>query len=278
MIRLKGIDAQQRAEALQRLIPGYPHVSVVTHTSYARRYALAAGIALAAVGAAYLTQQLRARDAPFERVYTTAKMQNRAFSLPDGTEVKLGADSILRVSYTNTARIAELRRGEVFFDIEPDAQRVFWVDAGSWRLTDIGTAFNVRRTADQLVVAVAQGIVDVANPSVAPSSPPLRIVAGEQAVMTASTAPQVAKVGVDSVASWQRGQLRFQDESLSVVVANLNRYAQRDIVLGDPRIAAMRFSGTVLTDNLDGWLEATCRVFSLRQIRDDERGIVLHLE
>jgi transmembrane sensor len=279
MREVKGLDAARRRQALERLLP--QPVPRARRLAPALRHALAAGILVSLGVGGYLLWQQHVRLQPFDGTYTTGTAEDRAFTLPDGTRVELGAGSRLHVRYTAEARRLELADGEAFFRTDTDARRPFLVTAGPWRLTDIGTAFNVRKTGEHLVVTVTEGIVDVAPAApvaTGESAPPLRLLAGEQAVMTQpeQSPPAVARVEPASATSWIQGQLRFSDEPLAVVVANLNRYAGRQIVLADPALADLRFSGTVLTGNVEGWLEAACRVFSLRQQPGDDNHVLLY--
>jgi transmembrane sensor len=283
---IRGLDRSHKAAALRELIA--PTEIAASPSSrlpkLARlRYVLAASVAACVIATGYLLYADRGAGRPLTRVHLTAKAEMQAFELPDGTQVQLGPLSRLDVSFTRHARVVKLLSGEAFFDVETDARRPFLVRAGAWRLTDIGTAFNVRKTEEHVVVIVTQGIVDImkeprtgaAGTQFVPQ--PLRIVAGEQAVaVTRERAISVSKVDAGSATSWQRGQLRFQDEPLGVVIANLNRYSEREILIADPEVAQMTFSGTVLVDNIDGWLTGVCSVFGLRELRDGDGRVVLH--
>ena len=50
----------------------------------------------------------------------------------------------------------------------------------------------------------------------------------------------------------------------SVVVANINRYAQRPLHIGDPAIGQLSFTGTVDVQSLNRWLVALQTVFPVR--------------
>jgi transmembrane sensor len=48
--------------------------------------------------------------------------------------------------------------------------------------------------------------------------------------------------------------MTFQDQPLARIVEELNRLNQQQIVLMDEPIASLRFSGTIHSDNLDGFV------------------------
>lgn len=96
---------------------------------------------------------------------------------------------------TATSRTIRIDSGEAFFEVAKDSQRPFVVHAADTAITAIGTQFNVRRAAGQVVVAVAEGVVQVDPLASAPTSrstqalamtlpqttePAMRLIAGEQ--------------------------------------------------------------------------------------------------
>lgn len=272
LMDMKGLDAARKEAALRRLIPN--RTAAPPKNSFVR-YAWAASLAMVLLTAAVWWRWHQDSNSLLNDSYATVKAQSRQLKLPDGTRVDLGASTQARVLYSASERVVELTEGEAFFEVARDAARPFAVRVGDWRLNDIGTSFNVRKTRSNMVVTVAEGIVDVMSPE--DPSPPLRLRAGEQAALAQQgKVVRVARVDARTVSSWKQGQLRFNDEPLAAVLANLNRYASREIVIADPSIADMRFSGTVLVDNIDGWLAATCRVFALRQEGGDGSHVLLY--
>ncbi len=266
---IRGLDEARKAQALQQLMARRQV------RSSAWRYAAAAAVVLMLGAGGYVSWRQHLSHQIFDTTYMTAKAQNRVFTLPDGTRVEMGAGSRLHVGYTAEVRHVELIEGEAFFETETDSHRPFLVNAGEWRLSDIGTAFNVRKTHERVVVTVTEGIVDIAPLQAPPPEggpAPLRLLAGDQVIMDPSLpVPETfSRVALEEAVSWQQGQLRFNNEPLPIVVANLNRYSTREIFL-DPRLQTLRFSGTVLTGNVEGWLEAACRVFSLVRSADGDR-------
>ncbi len=92
-----------------------------------------------------------------QQSYSTP-IAGRALSvLPDGSKVELGAGSRITTRYSDTIRGVTVDSGEAFFSVKKDAQRPFVVTAGNLRVIAVGTAFNVRRAGDQVVVDVEEG-------------------------------------------------------------------------------------------------------------------------
>ena len=64
-------------------------------------------------------------------------------------------------------------------------------------------------------------------------------------------------------ASWRNGILKYEREPLSAVAADLNRYSPRKIVITDPAIAQLPFTGTVFSTSIDDALQALTDVFPI---------------
>jgi transmembrane sensor len=276
-LSLNALDQQQKTAVLRKLLPEAPVARSSTNSNRRRRiYALAASLALAAIGTTYFVTR---QHAPFSATYTTAKAENRAFDLPDGSRVELGARTQLDVAYTSSGRTVELRDGEAYFDVQHDAHWPFAVHAGTLHLTDIGTRFDVRKSGTHVVVTVAEGVVDVQPQSPTLNARPavIRVNAGERVTAEPSNGiPIVAKSETRAVPARRSGRLDFQNEPLSVVIANVNRYATREIVIVDPDASRMRFTGTVFESRVDDWLTGTLQLFDLRAGQAADGRILLY--
>jgi transmembrane sensor len=181
--------------------------------------------------------------------------------LPDGSRVELGAGSRITTQYSNATRGVTVDSGEAFFSVKKDPHRPFVVTAGDLRVIAVGTAFNVRRSGDQVVVAVEEGKVRVSDSS--GSGPDLAAIgAGEQALYREKVRRlAVAHIKPTDAASWREGILKYEHEPLSAVAADLNRYTSRKIVISDPAIAQLPFTGTIFSTRIDDALHALTDVF-----------------
>ena len=113
-----------------------------------RRRAFAACAAFCAVPS--LLQLCRPTTRP-----ATAEL--RKVVLQDGSEVTLAPDSAIAVAYEPAGRQVRLLAGEAFFEVRPDASRPFRVLADTVETTVVGTSFDVRLSADGVVVSVEHG-------------------------------------------------------------------------------------------------------------------------
>lgn len=238
--------------------------------------ALAAGlVGIAVLLAGYYAIGITGAKPATGSTYAVGKAETRDVTLADGTQITMGAATRLEVDYTARERAVKLLEGEAYFQVVHNAQRPFVVNAGVVHLTDVGTEFDVRKTGNYVSVAVSKGAVavDLASQGrgVVAGVPlaelqPLVLTAGHDisADGIALNDVRTATVNRDDVASWRKGWLRFTDTPLPVVVANVNRYSKREIVITDPRVYQMHYTGTVYLNRIDDWLTAVQRTFDLR--------------
>jgi transmembrane sensor len=202
---------------------------------------------------------------------------NRQVTLSDGSTVALGGGSEVVATLDAAGRRFDLSSGEAYFKVARDARRPFVVSAGPVRVTALGTEFNVRTGGDRVVVAVAQGLVQVdstARHSVdSPLRAPLRVGAGETVSLDVLDASmQLAHADPANIASWQKGRLEFTRESLGAVIDSVNRYSGRRITLSDQSLAELHFTGTVFTGRLEDWIHGLPEIFPVT-VREEASGI-----
>lgn len=233
------------------------------------RWAMAATAAVVFISGGIWWSQFAA-TAP---VLTTGIGERRTFSLADGSQVTLGGDSRLRLAMTGQRRELDLETGEAFFDVEKDANRPFVVRAGGTRITAIGTAFNVRRAIDRVQVAVTSGAVQVVAPGTAPEhrAADVRLEAGHQAVVAAGRLLAPAPAELPAVIGRSEGRLHYTWEPLRYVVADLMRYSEVPIELSGPGAGELLVTGTVLEEDLRGWLEGLEEALPVRVTFSRER-------
>lgn len=214
-------------------------------------------------------------------LYATARAERDQVRLTDGSQLALGAATAVKVDYNPQWRNLELDHGEAYFEVEHDRQRPFVVHVGRLKVIAVGTAFNIRKTGERVEVVVTDGVVDVedsASLPVAdaaahlPQAGAIRVAAGQLIVAeTGDGALTVRPADRVAALAWRSGSLQFVDEKLGLVVANLNRYTRHDVVITDPSLADLRYTGTVLEGHEGEWLAAIEKVFPIT-VQHDAQG------
>jgi transmembrane sensor len=198
------------------------------------------------------------------QTYASAIATQQSVTLEDGTRVTLGGATQLVTHFSRGRREVELTNGEAYFEVVHNANRPFEVRAGDVLIEDIGTAFNVRRTGKYVTVAMAEGRVRVADASRGGHNS-LEAVAGQSVTYDPSRAAMnIAAIDPAHAAVWRDARLEFDNEPLSVVVANINRYRAQPLRIADASLNTLTFTGTVKADAIDNWLHALPQVLPLK--------------
>lgn len=191
--------------------------------------------------------------------------------LGDGIRAELDAGSALLVPRQPWDHSVTLIRGEAMFDVRHDDSRVFSVQAGSATITDLGTRFLVRHTAQGIGVAVFEGEVEMA----APGTPPGRIAARQAAELRDGGALRALPAPDEAAeTAWRQGRVVFHDQPLSEVAERLSRYSPHPIMIGDAAIAGLRVSGTFGVNNSQDAVRALEQVLPIRAVQRPDATIL----
>lgn len=219
--------------------------------------AATAAVIMAFVGGGWMGWDHYRSQPTFAKNYATERGQRLNVELPDGSTLLLDAASQAHVSLYRDRREVRLLEGQAMFAVAADPEQPFDVLTGPVRVTVVGTRFSVRHVrsgldAQNTVVAVESGRVRVARmPSVDG-----QIRDGEAELVDLSagqgvTADQaghlqsVISIAPESVASWRKGRISFNDTPLSDALAELGRYGDTGLVVRDPAVGALRLGGSV---------------------------------
>jgi transmembrane sensor len=209
-----------------------------------------------------------------DRIATDRAAHEKA-SLPDGSEVELGGKSSVSVVYTAQSRVVIADDGETYFKVSKDRSRPFIVRAGPVTVTAVGTAFVVRRAGESVSVVVTEGAVDIRVDAARSEVEPVRAEAGHRVRYDRGALSQsIESVSPDVALAWREGRLQFVDEPLRLVLASVNRYYGRELLI-DPAIEDLRFTGTVFEDGIDPWLKGVAAAFAVRIVEIDQRRVMI---
>ena len=206
-------------------------------------------------------------------VTTDAGMKTRV-RLSDGTMMWLNAGSSVKYPQRFSKQLREIYlSGEAFFEVEQDASRPFIIHTEKMDIRVLGTSFNVRSYTDENFseTTLISGAVEVSIPG--PDStrkvllkPREKLVVSEP-VNSASGNTLIAKNNKQTIVeqkkiapfptqnselvtetAWLSNQLIFQNETLGSISHRLERWYGVNIIIGNPELLEMRFSGRA--DNL----------------------------
>jgi transmembrane sensor len=223
-----------------------------------------------------------ARTSASLQTFRTGTGGFQRIALEDRSIIELNTDSEVRVALSTQIRKVELVRGEASFEVAHDASRPFIVSAGKTAVRAVGTKFDVRRLQNSIEVIVDEGKVVVGAPEILETfqsdAPPamLRVSAG-QAALSSGTAVKLTNLPQGSVArklAWQNQMLVFDGDSLADVVAQFNRYNERQLVILDPDLATLRIGGYFHPTHLDTFISVLQSEFGIRVNTEGNRLVL----
>ena len=229
----------------------------------------AASIALfAAFGLPYVAAVMQ----PPDRTYSTDVGGQALLKFADRTQIELNTDTLVRYRMTSRERTVWLERGEAWFHVAHDASNPFTVIVGKHRVTDLGTEFFVRRSAEGMEVALLKGRASLSTEGAQTAM----LKPGDDAIATRISMSMTRRSPqelADELA-WRRGVLVFRSARLADAVREVNRYNAVKLVIADPSIADLRFTGEIPSDSYEGFLRMAQSMMKLHADREG-RDILL---
>ncbi|ARS26974.1 FecR family protein [Sphingomonas sp. KC8] len=212
-----------------------------------RRYALAATLAIVAIGLAFLLTGYgisSVRPVPAATRYVSDVGEIRTIDLADGSTVTLDTASRFEVDYSDRERRITLYSGRARFAVAHDAARPFIVSAQGKSIVARGTIFDVRIDQGAVEVTLLEGAVDVERRSAGAAPHRIaRLVPGQRVKLDENASSAAVEPAGDSAREWPSGLLPAHGLPLSQLVEEANRYSRQKIVLADPALGSLRVSG-----------------------------------
>lgn len=151
-------------------------------------------------------------------------------NLPDGTRVWLNSATTLQfpATFTHLAdRTVELS-GEAYFEVSKDAAHPFIVKTGHQHIQVLGTHFNVNAYADERneKTVLLEGRVQINNHMV--------LAPGQQSRIDADGRIKIETADTDNAIAWKNGFFSFKDAPLDVIMRQLSRWYNIDIIYKGP--------------------------------------------
>lgn len=266
-------DNAQRLIALRASVQGRDRPINENKKPIIFRVAVAA-VAAAALGIAGLFYLLRVDGN--ETVYATKIGGHQTVVLADGSQIELNTETVLRTWADGNVRLANLEKGEAFFNIRHNAAHPFVVEAADHRVTDLGTKFSIRNTPDRFEVSLIEGRARFESADKSASTGPTVLSPGDVVIATAQTTTIVRKSEGELVSElgWRHGMLTFYRATVADAANEFNRYNERKIVVADKGAAAELIDGTFPANDVDLFGRIARSVLGL-QVKNEGGEIVI---
>lgn len=187
------------------------------------------------VMAAVIIKYIAGRDKAGTPVYAaiTAKEGSTVnYLLPDGSKACLFPGSVIQVpdNYNQSDRKVKVT-GRVFFDVQHDKDRAFYVQAGELQTRVLGTSFEVNTLSSQHpTVTVKSGKVAVSYKG----RQLTELTFNKRLSVDVSQAGAVSKVdsvNAASICSWWNGAFYFEQTSLPEVLQNISQWYKIPVII-----------------------------------------------
>lgn len=256
-------DASDDAHKPVADIATRPLVAGILPRRHLLRYAGVAAVVGTATLAGYRGwQAIRPASAGDERIIVTNGNGPSHTRLADGSSIMVSRYAQIASMMSGDERRIRHISGEVFYQVAADPRRPFVVEAGGYRLTALGTGFNVDPLDDGVCVDLLDGRLRIE-----------RIDEGRALVLTAGQrflgGAEGRVVSADpDVAAWGDGRLVFDDVPLADVARRLRNHSDVALIPADAAVARLRFSGVMETGSPRAWrlgLEAALPVRAVQR-------------
>ena len=184
---------------------------------------------------------------------TTQRGEKLSFVLPDGSVVKLNAESQLRYASSFENQRTVYLRGEAYLEVERDTLKPFKVITDQITTEVLGTSFNVKFAPQDssVQVAVTSGKVGVSagQPQEQYYLEPTELLRYEQGVFSKSHFDEELLIG------WKDGIIAFENADLAEISQRLSSWYDVDFEIEGQAGVPRKFSGKFKNRNLRHVLE-----------------------
>jgi len=206
---------------------------------------------LAVVAGAGLTFFLlnKKETAPTQIAYTTISTNNgerKTITVKDGSVLTLNAGTTIRIQDDfSKQRNIDIVDGEVYFDVQKDAERPFTITSGSLTTTVLGTAFNINayKGISKIDIGVVSGKISVARDATT-----LSVLEKSQGLEYNKETKVFKSVAVDeNMLAWKEGRVILNDISFDEMALLMKKNFGIDITATDKSIKATKYTTELFT-------------------------------
>lgn len=178
--------------------------------------------------------------------YYTKSGEQKSIELIDGSIIKLNTNTELSTQFDISERRLTLHNGEAQFKVSKDRIRPFVVNAGSYEIKALGTAFNIKVTnEDTIELIVTEHSVKITNAD----GDSTIVRSGHGVRADKNTLAAIPKTQLNTNLAWQQGRLSFVKQPLTEVLNEIDRYHPGRIILMDRSIKNTPITGTFQSIN-----------------------------
>ena len=199
------------------------------------------------------------------------------YILPDGSVVALNSNSklVFPKKFNGDTREVTIE-GEAFFDVKPNPEKPFIINAGNARIKVVGTSFNVSAYPDTetVEVVVQTGKVQVVskNTETLTGVNEVHLIPGEKGTLfNKNSLLEKSQNSNPNFLSWKTRDFIFNDIPLNEVFTCLEKTYHVKIQVSDPKLNDLKLSAQFDKKPIDFILNVVGLTFNLELSVEDEQ-------
>lgn len=241
------------------------------------KYAAIVLIALLLGSVGYYFGFFNQKPAEFNEILLAEKQVLNEIVLPDGSVVALNSNSQLQFpkKFKNDVREVTIT-GEAFFDVKPNPEKPFVINAGNAQVKVLGTSFNVRAypETETVEVVVKTGKVQVIRKKTETQTTmrDVILVPGEKGTLynESNTLEKTINSNPNFIA-WKTHDLVFNEVPLSKVIQCLEEAYHIDILIIEPELNNLLYTGHFDKKPINFILDVIRLTFNLELLEENEQ-------
>lgn len=194
--------------------------------------------------------------------YSTKVGERKTVNFADGSTAILNTNSSIAVSMDGQQRKVELLKGEVYFEVKPDANRPFIVQADYSTTRVLGTRFFVHDQSNNDEVKVVSGRVEVTDRR--NLKQPQILHDGDSVLIDGAGLGETQRMNLALSTSWVNGFLVFENASLENVVNQIYRYRSGLVIYKDNTLRDLKINGRINLRESDDMLKVLGKNLSVK--------------
>jgi len=213
----------------------------------------------------------------YSEIISTPNQVINEYTLPDGSVVALNSNSKLVFPKHFKGNTREVTiDGEAFFDVKPNPEKPFVINAGNAQVIVVGTSFNVSAYSDSetVEVVVKTGKVQVISKSVEALSivNEVYLIPGEKGTLfNNSSILEKSENSNPNYLAWKTHDFIFENISLNEVFKCLEKTYHVNIKVLDPELNDLKLNAQFDKKSIDFILNVVELTFNIELSIDNEQ-------
>lgn len=186
---------------------------------------------------------------PEPTIYATGYGQKAEFTLPDGSVVRMNANTRISVPEWDDERSLSIIYGEAFFKIQKTptaAKPKFTVHTGDMNIAVLGTQFNVKKRKEEVQVMLTEGKINIDLPD----NSAYEMKPGEMATYLPGKELELIDATSSKSLGWLRGELSLDNITLEELGDIIQEQYGKKLIIEDPALKTRKLRGSVSDNDL----------------------------